>query len=154
MWFSALTTSLRNLLEAGLTFVPLLFLIPAFLVSEVEASRMILVNKPQKKAQESGSPVFQELKAICLLLGMSKPPASITMFHFFSGIEKKVSSSAGTWVGSLLQGDSAEFFSALWFSVEGGSQQSPTQPRWRTSDEEDTGTSPLGDSTGTCQNDG
>lgn len=86
---------------------------------------MILVNKPQKKAQESGSPVFQELKAICLLLGMSKPPASITMFHFFSGIEKKVSSSAGTWrrfrgwasfqVGSFCGNDSAEFFSAFWF---------------------------------------
>lgn len=54
---------------------------------------MILVNKPQKKAQESGSPVFQELKAVCLVLGMSKPPANITMFQFFSGIEKKVSRS-------------------------------------------------------------
>lgn len=84
---------------------------------------MILVNKPQKKAQESGSPVFQELKAICLLLGMSKPPASITMFHFFSGIEKKVSRSVGTWrrfrdwvsfqVDSSCGNDSAEFFSAL-----------------------------------------
>lgn len=52
---------------------------------------MILVNKPQKKAQESGSPVFQELKGICMALGMSKPPANITMFQFFSGIEKKVS---------------------------------------------------------------
>lgn len=58
---------------------------------------MVLVSQPQKKAQESGSPEFQELKAICLLLGMSKPPASISMFHFFSGIEKKVSSSAGPW---------------------------------------------------------
>lgn len=54
---------------------------------------MILVNKPQKKAQESGSAVFQELKAVCLVLGMSKPPANITMFQFFSGIEKKVSCS-------------------------------------------------------------
>lgn len=36
--------------------------------------------------------MFQELKAICLVLGMSKPPASITMFQFFTGIEKKVSS--------------------------------------------------------------
>lgn len=52
---------------------------------------MILVNKPQRRAQESGSPVFQELKAVCLVLGMSKPPANITMFQFFSGIEKKVS---------------------------------------------------------------
>lgn len=51
---------------------------------------MILVNKPQKKAQESGSPMFQELKGICMALGMSKPPANITMFQFFSGIEKKV----------------------------------------------------------------
>lgn len=52
---------------------------------------MILVNKPEKKAQESGSPLFQELKGICMALGMSKPPANITMFQFFSGIEKKVS---------------------------------------------------------------
>lgn len=51
---------------------------------------MILVNKPEKKGQESGSPVFQELKAICMVLGMSKPPANITMMQFFSGIEKKV----------------------------------------------------------------
>ncbi|GAA6218668.1 protein FAM98A isoform X1 [Lates japonicus] len=65
-------------------------LLLTFLVSELEASRMILVNKPQKKAQESGSPVFQELKGICMALGMSKPPASITMFQFFSGIEKKL----------------------------------------------------------------
>lgn len=52
---------------------------------------MILVNKPQRKTQESGTPVFQELKGICMSLGMSKPPANITMFQFFSGIEKKVS---------------------------------------------------------------
>lgn len=51
---------------------------------------MILVNKPEKKGQESGSAVFQELKAICMVLGMSKPPANITMMQFFSGIEKKV----------------------------------------------------------------
>uniref|UniRef100_UPI003AAA9CBA protein FAM98A n=1 Tax=Centroberyx gerrardi TaxID=166262 RepID=UPI003AAA9CBA len=66
-------------------------LLLTFLVSELEASRMILVNKPQKKAQESGgSPVFLELKGICVALGMSKPPANITMFQFFSGIEKKL----------------------------------------------------------------
>ncbi|XP_053731200.1 protein FAM98A [Synchiropus splendidus] len=65
-------------------------LLLSFLVSELEASRMILVNKPQKKAQDSGSPVFQELKGICVSLGMSKPPANITMFQFFSGIEKKL----------------------------------------------------------------
>lgn len=60
-------------------------------MSELEASRMILVNQPEKKAQESFSPVFQELKGICVVLGMSKPPANISMIHFFSGIEKKVS---------------------------------------------------------------
>uniref|UniRef100_A0A3Q1HLW5 Family with sequence similarity 98 member A n=2 Tax=Anabas testudineus TaxID=64144 RepID=A0A3Q1HLW5_ANATE len=65
-------------------------LLLTFLMSELEASRMILVNKPQKKGQESGSPVFQELKGICMALGMSKPPANITMFQFFSGIEKKL----------------------------------------------------------------
>lgn len=56
---------------------------------------MILVNKPQKKAQESGTPAFQELKGICMTLGMSKPPPNITMFQFFSGIEKKVSQTRG-----------------------------------------------------------
>ncbi|KAK5853543.1 hypothetical protein PBY51_014687 [Eleginops maclovinus] len=65
-------------------------LLLTFLVSELEASRMILVNKPEKKTQESGSPMFQELKGICMALGMSKPPANITMFQFFSGIEKKL----------------------------------------------------------------
>ncbi|XP_077468920.1 protein FAM98A [Stigmatopora argus] len=65
-------------------------LLLSFLLSELEASRMILINTPQKKAQESGSPPFQELKGICLALGMSKPPANIAMFQFFSGIEKKL----------------------------------------------------------------
>uniref|UniRef100_A0A8C7XS37 Family with sequence similarity 98 member A n=1 Tax=Oryzias sinensis TaxID=183150 RepID=A0A8C7XS37_9TELE len=65
-------------------------LLLTFLVSELEASRMILVNKPQRKAQEAGSPVFQELKGICVALSMSKPPANITMFQFFTGIEKKL----------------------------------------------------------------
>uniref|UniRef100_A0A1A8HWL1 Family with sequence similarity 98, member A n=3 Tax=Nothobranchius kuhntae TaxID=321403 RepID=A0A1A8HWL1_NOTKU len=65
-------------------------LLLTFLVSELEAARMILVSKPQQKAQDSGSPVFQELKGICMALGMSKPPANITMFQFFSGIEKKL----------------------------------------------------------------
>ncbi|XP_077352244.1 protein FAM98A [Festucalex cinctus] len=65
-------------------------LLLSFLVSELEASRMILVNRPQKKGQESGSPAFQELKGICMALGMSKPPANIAMFQFFSGIEKKL----------------------------------------------------------------
>lgn len=75
---------------------------------------MILVNKPQKKAQECGTPVFQELKAICLVLGMSKPPASITMFHFFSGIEKKVSSSSVTYKSSIRDWLSFPFDSILW----------------------------------------
>ncbi|XP_029962974.1 protein FAM98A isoform X1 [Salarias fasciatus] len=65
-------------------------LLLTFLVSELEASRMVLVNRPQRKAQEPGSPLFQELKGICMSLGMSKPPANITMFQFFSGIEKKL----------------------------------------------------------------
>lgn len=52
---------------------------------------MILVNQPQKKAEESGgSDLFLELKGICVGLGMSKPPPNITMFQFFTGIEKKV----------------------------------------------------------------
>jgi len=64
-------------------------------VSELEASRMILVNKPLKVAQEVGigTPVYLELKGICMTLGMSKPPANIAMFQFFSGIEKKASHS-------------------------------------------------------------
>ncbi|KAI1894403.1 hypothetical protein AGOR_G00115450 [Albula goreensis] len=66
-------------------------LLLTFLISELEASRMIVVNRPQKKVQEAGgSEVFVELKGICMSLGMSKPPANITMFQFFSGIEKKL----------------------------------------------------------------
>ncbi|KAK0144891.1 Protein FAM98A [Merluccius polli] len=68
-------------------------LLLTFLVSELEASRMILVTKPQKAARDlgtSGTPMFLELKGICVTLGMSKPPANITMFQFFSGIEKKL----------------------------------------------------------------
>ncbi|KAK9959753.1 hypothetical protein ABG768_009855 [Culter alburnus] len=63
-------------------------LLLGFLISELESSRMTLVNHPQKKVQESS--VFIELKGICMALGMSKPPANITMFQFFSGIEKKL----------------------------------------------------------------
>ncbi|KAM8860218.1 protein FAM98A isoform 1-T1 [Spinachia spinachia] len=65
-------------------------LLLTYLVSELEASRMILVTKPEKKGQQSGSPMFQELKGICMSLGMSKPPPDISMFQFFSGIEKKL----------------------------------------------------------------
>ncbi|XP_048125005.1 protein FAM98A [Alosa alosa] len=66
-------------------------LLLTFLISELEASRMVLINQPQKKVEESGgSDVFMELKGICVGLGMSKPPANITMFQFFSGIEKKL----------------------------------------------------------------
>uniref|UniRef100_W5KCG6 Family with sequence similarity 98 member A n=1 Tax=Astyanax mexicanus TaxID=7994 RepID=W5KCG6_ASTMX len=70
-------------------------LLLTFLISELEASRMVLVNQPQKKAQDTGgstgaSELFLELKGICMALGMSKPPANITMFQFFSGIEKKL----------------------------------------------------------------
>ncbi|KAK4824566.1 hypothetical protein QYF61_016684 [Mycteria americana] len=66
-------------------------LLLTYLISELEAARMLCVNAPPKKAQEGGgSEVFQELKGICIALGMSKPPANITMFQFFSGIEKKL----------------------------------------------------------------
>ncbi|XP_010071614.1 PREDICTED: LOW QUALITY PROTEIN: protein FAM98A, partial [Pterocles gutturalis] len=66
-------------------------LLLTYLISELEAARMLCVNSPPKKAQEGGgSEVFQELKGICIALGMSKPPANITMFQFFSGIEKKL----------------------------------------------------------------
>ncbi|KAL6478224.1 hypothetical protein MHYP_G00140590 [Metynnis hypsauchen] len=70
-------------------------LLLTFLISELEASRMVLVSHPQKKAQDTGgstgaSDLFIELKGICVALGMSKPPANITMFQFFSGIEKKL----------------------------------------------------------------
>ncbi|XP_053575786.1 LOW QUALITY PROTEIN: protein FAM98A-like [Bombina bombina] len=62
-----------------------------YLVSELEAAKMLCINVPMKKDQEAaGSEVFQELKTICMTLGMSKPPATITMFQFFSGIKKKV----------------------------------------------------------------
>uniref|UniRef100_A0A3B4AVK3 Uncharacterized protein n=1 Tax=Periophthalmus magnuspinnatus TaxID=409849 RepID=A0A3B4AVK3_9GOBI len=70
-------------------------LLLSFLISELEASRMSLVTCPQSRAPDGdkahdGSPVFLELKGICVALGMSKPPANITMFQFFTGIEKKL----------------------------------------------------------------
>ncbi|XP_070590248.1 protein FAM98A [Erythrolamprus reginae] len=66
-------------------------LLLTYLISELEAAKMLYVNTPPKKAQEgTGSEVFQELKGICIALGMSKPPANITMLQFFSGIEKKL----------------------------------------------------------------
>lgn len=66
-------------------------LLLTYLISELEAARMLSVNAPPKKAPEGGgSEVFHELKGICIALGMSKPPANITMFQFFSGIEKKL----------------------------------------------------------------
>ncbi|KAK2843880.1 hypothetical protein Q7C36_012095 [Tachysurus vachellii] len=70
-------------------------LLLTFLISELEAARMLLVNAPQRKAQDVGggsgcSEHFLELKGICVSLSMSKPPANITMFQFFSGIEKKL----------------------------------------------------------------
>ncbi|KAM4694095.1 protein FAM98A [Discoglossus pictus] len=66
-------------------------LLLTYLVSELEAAKMLCVNIPAKKDQDGGgSEVFKELKIVCMTLGMSKPPASITMFQFFSGIEKKV----------------------------------------------------------------
>ncbi|KAG5831632.1 hypothetical protein ANANG_G00305780 [Anguilla anguilla] len=86
--YSVLTTGdvTKRLLDRGNCLLLL-----TFLISELEASRMILVNRPQKQVQEGGgSDVFVELKGICMALGMSKPPANITMFQFFSGIEKKL----------------------------------------------------------------
>ncbi|KPP68441.1 hypothetical protein Z043_112882, partial [Scleropages formosus] len=86
--YSVLTTGdvTRRLLNKNNSLLLL-----TFLISELEASKMILVSRPQKKVREDeGSEVFLELKGICVALGMSKPPANITMFQFFSGIEKKV----------------------------------------------------------------
>ncbi|KAG7328737.1 hypothetical protein KOW79_008681 [Hemibagrus wyckioides] len=69
-------------------------LLLTFLISELESARMVLVNAPQRKVQDGGgsscSELFLELKGICVSLGMSKPPSNITMFQFFSGIEKKL----------------------------------------------------------------
>uniref|UniRef100_A0A8C5MY00 Family with sequence similarity 98 member A n=1 Tax=Leptobrachium leishanense TaxID=445787 RepID=A0A8C5MY00_9ANUR len=65
-------------------------LLLTYLISELEAARMLCVTPPSKKETEAGSEVFIELKSICMTLGMSKPPANITMFQFFSGIEKKL----------------------------------------------------------------
>uniref|UniRef100_A0A6I8PSD8 Family with sequence similarity 98 member A n=1 Tax=Xenopus tropicalis TaxID=8364 RepID=A0A6I8PSD8_XENTR len=66
-------------------------LLLTYLLSELEAVRMLAVSIPGKKSEDGeGSEVFKELKCICMTLGMSKPPASITMFQFFSGIEKKL----------------------------------------------------------------
>lgn len=81
------------MIDFGFNVLCILFntIFSGFFLSELQASRMILINQPQKKVQETGgSKAFMELKGICMGLGMSKPPANITMFQFFSGIEKKV----------------------------------------------------------------
>ncbi|XP_063301289.1 protein FAM98A-like [Pelobates fuscus] len=66
-------------------------LLLTYLISELEAPRNLCVTMPSKKEKDGGgSEVFVELKSICMTLGMSKPPANITMFQFFRGIEKKL----------------------------------------------------------------
>ncbi|XP_072120969.1 protein FAM98A isoform X1 [Mobula birostris] len=68
-------------------------LLLTYLISELESSRMLGVNNPPKKEPDKPSQSFVELKTICITLGMSKPPDNITMFQFFSGIEKKLKES-------------------------------------------------------------
>ncbi|XP_048456701.1 protein FAM98A isoform X2 [Rhincodon typus] len=68
-------------------------LLLTYLISELESSRMLGVNNPPKKQPDKTSQSFVELKSICITLGMSKPPDNITMFQFFSGIEKKLKES-------------------------------------------------------------
>ncbi|XP_072368464.1 protein FAM98A isoform X2 [Scyliorhinus torazame] len=68
-------------------------LLLTYLISELESSRMLGVNNPPKKQPDKSSQSFVELKSICITLGMSKPPDNITMFQFFSGIEKKLKES-------------------------------------------------------------
>uniref|UniRef100_UPI00398F03DE protein FAM98A isoform X2 n=1 Tax=Pristiophorus japonicus TaxID=55135 RepID=UPI00398F03DE len=68
-------------------------LLLTYLISELESSRMLGVNNPPKKEPDEISQSFVELKSICITLGMSKPPDNITMFQFFSGIEKKLKES-------------------------------------------------------------
>ncbi|XP_055495299.1 protein FAM98A [Leucoraja erinacea] len=68
-------------------------LLLTYLISELESSRMLGVNSPPKKEPDKTSNSFMELKTICITLGMSKPPDNITMFQFFSGIEKKLKES-------------------------------------------------------------
>ncbi|XP_069787040.1 protein FAM98A [Narcine bancroftii] len=68
-------------------------LLLTYLISELESSRMLYVHNPPKKEPDKMSQTFVELKTICITLGMSKPPDNITMFQFFSGIEKKLKES-------------------------------------------------------------
>ncbi|XP_043552691.1 protein FAM98A [Chiloscyllium plagiosum] len=68
-------------------------LLLTYLISELESSRMLGVHNPPKKQPDKTSQSFMELKSICITLGMSKPPDNITMFQFFSGIEKKLKES-------------------------------------------------------------
>uniref|UniRef100_S4RBI2 Family with sequence similarity 98 member A n=1 Tax=Petromyzon marinus TaxID=7757 RepID=S4RBI2_PETMA len=65
-------------------------LLLSYLTSELQAVRMTTARSPQTQAMAQGSEVFQELKIICIILGMSKPPPNISVFQFFSGIEKKL----------------------------------------------------------------
>uniref|UniRef100_A0A2K6TAZ1 Family with sequence similarity 98 member A n=1 Tax=Saimiri boliviensis boliviensis TaxID=39432 RepID=A0A2K6TAZ1_SAIBB len=57
-------------------------LLLTYLISELEAARMLCVNAPPKKLKKEA--------VVRSFMRMSKPPANITMFQFFSGIEKKL----------------------------------------------------------------
>lgn len=71
-------------------------LLLTFLLSELEASRMLRSTRGseiapgQRKVLEDGSPALRELRGVAMALGMSKPPANISTFQFFSGVEKKL----------------------------------------------------------------
>ncbi|XP_019642255.1 PREDICTED: protein FAM98A-like [Branchiostoma belcheri] len=65
-----------------------------YLLTELQAAQMTHANHPRPPTTPTGQAPTSlhsgELKAICITLGMSRPPANITTFQFFTGVEKKL----------------------------------------------------------------
>ncbi|CAH1261738.1 FAM98A [Branchiostoma lanceolatum] len=65
-----------------------------YLLTELQAAQMTHANHPRPPSTPTGQAPASlhsgELKAICITLGMSRPPPNITTFQFFTGVEKKL----------------------------------------------------------------
>uniref|UniRef100_A0A8C4NDD1 Family with sequence similarity 98 member A n=1 Tax=Eptatretus burgeri TaxID=7764 RepID=A0A8C4NDD1_EPTBU len=67
-------------------------LLLVYLTSELQAARMMALKQPSKHkgGDGEGTDDFKQFKAICVTLGMSRPPANITIPQFIGGIQKKL----------------------------------------------------------------
>uniref|UniRef100_UPI00358E36D8 protein FAM98A n=1 Tax=Myxine glutinosa TaxID=7769 RepID=UPI00358E36D8 len=71
-------------------------LLLVYLTSELQAARILVLKQPSKlkdgdgDGDGEGTEDFKEFKAICMTLGMSRPPPNITIPQFIGGIQKKL----------------------------------------------------------------